>query len=97
MGDLRNAKLIYLKGFLFLVMGIVAAGLVISENPELKTIALLVISIWSFCRFYYFVFYVIEHYVDGDYRFAGLVSFVKYLVNRKSDRSYKDPDVDSDR
>ena len=44
---------------------------------------LLVIAIWSFCRFYYFAFYVIEHYVDPTYRFAGLSSFLKYLIGRK--------------
>jgi hypothetical protein len=39
----------------------------------------LALSVWCFCRFYYFAFYVIEHYVDPGYRFAGLWSFVRYL------------------
>ena len=40
---------------------------------------LLAVAIWSFCRFYYFAFYVIEHYVDPQFRFAGLISFAQYL------------------
>ena len=46
---------------------------------------LLAIAVWSFCRLYYFAFYVIENYVDDSYRFSGLWSFVKYLWNRRSD------------
>ena len=83
MADLKNPRLIFLKGFLFLAMGILAAGLLIAERPELRTVALLGVSVWSFCRFYYFAFYVIEHYVDGNYRFAGLGSFVQYLWMRR--------------
>ena len=79
MGDLKNAKLIYAKGFLFLLSGVIAASLVLVEMPTLKITLLLAISIWCFCRAYYFAFYVIEHYVDGDYKFAGLGSFVRYL------------------
>ncbi|HYO60194.1 MAG TPA: hypothetical protein VEU50_46315, partial [Archangium sp.] len=31
----------------------------------------------------YFVFYVIQHYIDGSYRFSGLWSFVQYLLHKK--------------
>jgi hypothetical protein len=34
-------------------------------KPYFATIALLTIAIRSFCRFYYFAFYVIQHYVDN--------------------------------
>ncbi len=44
---------------------------------------LLGVAIWSFCRFYYFAFYVIEKYVDPGYRFAGLSSFALYLVGKR--------------
>ena len=44
---------------------------------------LLAIAIWSFARAYYFAFYVIEHYIDGEYKFAGLWSFWMYLLSRK--------------
>lgn len=45
------------------------------------------ITIWAFCRAYYFAFYVIEHYVDPHYRFAGLVDFLYYaLLGKQPDR-----------
>ena len=80
MTDLKNPTAIYLKGFLFLLTGCVAAGLLLLEAPTLKVAALLAIAVWSFCRFYYFAFYVIEHYVDPGYKFAGLGSFAMYLL-----------------
>jgi hypothetical protein len=45
-------------------------------------VLLLVITVWVFCRFYYFAFYVLEHYVDPGYRFAGLLSLARYLMRR---------------
>jgi len=83
MGDLKNPKLIYFKGFLFLVTGLLAVVAILLEHPTLQTAFLLGIAIWSFCRLYYFMFYVIEKYVDGNYRFAGIGSFVLYLIQKK--------------
>lgn len=84
MRDLTNAGWIKLKGILFLLMGFLAAGLLILEMPTLKVAALLIVSIWCFCRFYYFAFYAIEHYVDGKYKFSGLGSFARYLLTQKT-------------
>jgi len=81
-GDLQAPHWIYLKGFLFLFGGVLAGGLLLLEHPTWKDAALLALAIWCFCRFYYFAFYVIEHYVDSDYKFAGLGSFVRYLWTR---------------
>jgi hypothetical protein len=83
MGDLKHPGLIYLKGFLFLVAGLLAAGAILIESPTLRTAALLGTAIWSFCRLYYFMFYVIEKYVDGSYRFAGIYSFLVYLLRKR--------------
>ena len=74
---------IKVKGVLFLLMGIVAAALLVLEHPTLKTGLLLFVAIWSFCRFYYFAFYVIEHYVDPGFRFAGLYDFAMYMIFRR--------------
>jgi len=71
---------IKVKGILFLLIGITAAVLVFLDNPKWQTALLLALAIWSFCRFYYFAFYVIEKYVDPNYKFSGLISFVKYLL-----------------
>jgi len=49
------------------------------EHPTWRVAVLLVVSVWCFCRFYYFAFYVIERYVDSRYKFSGLGSFFAYL------------------
>jgi hypothetical protein len=83
MMDIKNIKLIYFKAVLFVVGGLIASAGVLLEMPTLRVAVLLVIAIWCFARAYYFVFYVIEHYVDPTYRFAGLWSFVQYLALRR--------------
>ena len=83
MKDLSDRKWIYLKGFLFLLIGILSAALVLLELPSLRVAALLALMTWGFCRAYYFTFYVIEKYVDGRYRFSGLGPFAKYWFTRR--------------
>ncbi len=83
MKDLSDPKWIYLKGFLFLLIGILSAVLLLVEMPTLRVAGLLILMTWGFCRFYYFAFYVIEKYVDGRYRFSGLGSFIKFWFARK--------------
>ncbi len=82
MSDLKDARLIYLKGFLFLLGAALSSALLLVEHPHWRTAALLGLVIWCSARFYYFAFYVIEHYVDDQFRFAGLGSFVRYLFRR---------------
>lgn len=65
MGDLKDPRLIYLKGFLFLVLGIMAAVGLLLQSPTVSTAVLLGLAIWSFCRLYYFMFYVIETYIPN--------------------------------
>jgi hypothetical protein len=82
MADIRDPRLLYLKGALFLLLGCLASGLLIWENPSVRVGLLLAIAVWAFARAYYFVFYVIEHYIDDRYKFAGLWSFARYLARR---------------
>lgn len=82
MGDITNPKLIIAKGFLFLLAGSMASVLLVAEAPTLKVAALLAVAVWCFCRFYYFAFYVIQHYVDPNYRFSSLYAFALYLIRR---------------
>lgn len=79
MTDLTSARAIKLKGFLFLMIGTLSVFLLLTETPSLRHALLLTVTIWSFCRFYYFAFYVIEHYVDPSFRFTGLWAFARYL------------------
>lgn len=87
MKNITDPLWIKLKGILFLVVGFLSAALLLFEHPDFKVGLLLAITVWCFCRFYYFAFYVIEHYVDPGYRFSGLWSFACYLVSRHNNRS----------
>jgi len=83
MKDLTDPRAIKLKGILFLVAGFLASGLLLARAPSLINLFLLCVAVWSFARFYYFAFYVIEHYVDPAFRFSGLGDFFRYLVKGK--------------
>ena len=83
MKDLTSPGWIKAKGILFLLVGILASLLLVLEHPSLKVALLLALAVWCFCRFYYCAFYVIEHYVDSAYKFSGLGSFVRYLIQSR--------------
>jgi hypothetical protein len=83
MTDLSSASVIKAKGLLFLLTGLLSATLLLIEHPTVKAALLLALSIWCFCRFYYFAFYVVQRYVDPGFRFSGLWSFARYLVRRR--------------
>lgn len=91
MGDLKDPRLMYLKAVLFLVIGLMAVAGILLESPTAQTALLLALAIWAFCRLYYFMFYVIEKYIDGEYKFAGITSFVLYLVRRRPGREARRP------
>jgi len=82
-GDLKSARLIYLNGFLFLVTGLLSLAALLLDSPTFRTAFLLLVAVWSFCRLYYFLFYVIEKYVDPSFKFAGLYSLLVYLLRRR--------------
>ena len=83
MTDLKNPAIIKIKGALFLLIGITSSALLLFNAPSLQNAFLLCMAVWGFARFYYFAFYVIEHYVDPTYRFAGLISFAQYLLRKQ--------------
>lgn len=83
MGDLKDSRLMYLKAALFLAAGVISGAGLLMENLSLQRAFLLLVCVWSFCRLYYFLFYVIEKYIDGDFKFAGLGSFLLYMWRRR--------------
>jgi hypothetical protein len=83
MKNLTSSNWIKAKGFLFLSLGLLSVTVLLFEHPTFQMAVLLTIAVWSFCRFYFFAFYVLEHYVDPSYRFTGLISFARYVVSRK--------------
>lgn len=82
MRDLESAFWIKLKGVLFLLLGMISAALLLLPAWNIRDFLLLVLCVWSFCRAYYFAFYVIEKYVDSTFRFSGLWNFLIYLWKR---------------
>ena len=83
MKDITNPTWLKAKGILFLLLGIAAAAMLVLEHPSWKVASLLALAVWCFCRFYYCAFYVIEHYVDSRYKFSGLWSFLRYLLQSR--------------
>jgi hypothetical protein len=83
MRELKSRQAIITKALLFLLLGLLAAVLLLVQSPGWKTTALLIVCVWSFCRLYYFAFYVLERYVDPEYRFSGIGSAVRYLLFQK--------------
>lgn len=83
MADLKNPTAIWTKGILFLVMGFLSAGLLLIRQFSVQNLFLLLITVWSFCRFYYFIFYVIENYVDDGFKYAGLLDFLLFWTGWK--------------
>ncbi len=85
MRDLKDNKLIYLKGLLFLVMLMASAVMLVLEPSTWKRVVLVAVLVWSSARLYYFMFYVIEKYTDPSFKFSGIFSFLAWLVyNRRS-------------
>jgi hypothetical protein len=80
MKDLTSPAWIKAKGLLFLFLGLLSVTLLFLERPTLQVAVLLIVAVWSFCRFYYFAFYVLERYVDPAYRFSGLFSLARHLL-----------------
>jgi uncharacterized membrane protein YjjP (DUF1212 family) len=85
MGDITNKRLLYVKGALLFALGGLAAGIALLLYPDWRLAALMAIAVWAFCRAYYFAFYVIEHYADPNYKFAGIGSFLRYLWRRRGE------------
>ncbi|MFT4639238.1 MAG: hypothetical protein ACI8T1_002563 [Verrucomicrobiales bacterium] len=81
--DIKSSKWLLIKGGLFLFIGILGAVLLWLQQPTFLTAALLGIVIWAFASVYYFMFYVVTHYIDGEYRFSGIISFLRWWRQRR--------------
>jgi len=84
--DIKSPVLLKFKAALFLVIGALSAGLLLFlVYPSLSwpVPILLALCIWAFCRAYYFCFYVMEHYADPNFKYAGLLDLAKHLAGFK--------------
>lgn len=81
--DLKSSGSIIAKGFLFLLVAALATTLAFLWPGKGWGFAVFyAVSVWAFCRFYYFAFYVITNYVDPGYKYAGLADFVMRWFRR---------------
>jgi hypothetical protein len=83
MGDIQSPRLLLFKALLFLTAGLMASAALLLDRFSPTNLFLLLTVIFSFSRFYYFCFYVIEHYIDPTYKFAGLTSVITYYRSKK--------------
>ena len=82
--DLTDHRWMYAKTLGLGLIALLSAGLLLAERFDLRTAFLLALLAWSCARFYYFCFYVIEHYIDPGYRFAGIISAISHLARRRT-------------
>ncbi|MCA9255470.1 MAG: hypothetical protein KDA33_07520 [Phycisphaerales bacterium] len=94
--DIKNPAVLKLKGVLFLLLGSLAGAILLIRSLEWETAALLALTIWAFCRFYYFAFYVLHEYADPSFKYAGLWDLSLYLIGWKKDRPRREMGGESD-
>lgn len=78
--DIKSARLLHLKGWLFLAIALLSAALLILENPGLRTVLLCLALGWGAARFYYYLFYVLEKYTGRDRPYAGILDEIRHLL-----------------
>jgi hypothetical protein len=83
MTDITSKKLIVLKGTLFLLIVISSSMVILIKQPTLMAVLALCVLIWASARFYYFLFYVLERYVDPSLRYSGLLALLSALLRRR--------------
>jgi hypothetical protein len=81
--DLKSPAALISKGWLFLLLGLAAGGLLLWDHFSWQRLVLLGIAVWAFCRFYYFLFHVLEHYAGRERPYAGVLDALKWTLSRK--------------
>ncbi len=83
--DLTDKRWIIAKGILFAFLAILSAALqLLADLPLWQETTVLLICVWSSCRFYYFLFHVLHAYVDPDLKSAGILDLMKRLSRNSS-------------
>lgn len=87
MTDLKSKRWIVAKGVMFFAIAVLTAALIILEMPSPTVAVCLALLVWASCRFYYFLFYVLEHYVDPTMRYAGLLDLIMGMKRRRHEQT----------
>ena len=81
--DLKSNQLIVAKGLLFGVCLLLSGAALLLQAPSLQTALLITLLAWSSARLYYFLFYVLQAYVDPSLKYDGLWAMLSHLVKAK--------------
>lgn len=81
--DLKNPVALRIKGLSFALIGLMSAAILIWQLADWSLILMLFICIWAWCRFYYFLFYVLEHYAGSKRPYAGLFDALTSIFRKK--------------
>src|SRR5262245_11979105 len=80
----------FVKVALFAVIALLAGGCLLWQNPTWTTAACVLALTWAACRAYYFLFHVLQHWIDPTFRFTGLIDLLRHLaVRRRNNPSAK--------
>ena len=86
MRDLSSKRVIVAKrGNISWLAGMTATMLLL-QSRSLRVAVMIGVLVWSSCRFYYFLFYVLEHYVDPNLRYAGLLALLGQVSRNRHSR-----------
>lgn len=83
MTDLTDPRWIVAKGVMFAVIVLLSAAGVLFYDDPWHELPLLIIALWAACRFYYFLFYVLERYVGVEGRYAGVLDLLTRLWRKQ--------------
>ncbi len=83
MSDLTSRPWIIAKGVMFAVILLMSGAGVMIHEDRCYRFCLLLTCLWSACRFYYFLFYVLERYVGIDGRYAGIIDLCQRLWRQR--------------
>lgn len=78
---------IFVKAGLFVLLAVLAGGILVLQHPTWTTAGCALVLGWASARAYYFAFHVVQHWVDPEFRFRGLVEFAAWWRARRRRRS----------
>ena len=81
--DLVSKPVMVAKGGLFVLLAALAGANLVLARPTPGTVALVLIVAWASARFYYFLFYVVNQYLDRDLSYASVTDMVRVALSRR--------------
>ena len=93
--NLTHPWLLGLKAALFVTVALISGAQVWLDAPSAGNAALLFVSGVACARAYYFLFYVLEHWVDASLRYNGLWPLLSQIHRQRVEHSRKYPSTAS--